>query len=143
MRSVLIHLRSATENGVTAFLAQTYPSPQAPPWLLPQADDPVLYIELYRDMDAEYEPEELRSLADDLKGRPSISIIAHVSGRHNGDKEVLQFIDVVLGAFDGVAQDGYTPHCWTREQVMSGHEVQGHRFFDYNGWFKEYREIEN
>jgi hypothetical protein len=138
VRSILVHLRSATENDVVAFLTQAYPSPQAPPWILRQAGDPVLYIDLYRDMDAEYEADDICSLVDCLKRRPSISVIADVSGRHFGDEEVREFVSVLLQVFDGIAQDEYTNHCWTREQVMSGHKVQDHTFFDYNGWHKEY-----
>jgi hypothetical protein len=107
--------------------------------MLRSAGDPVLYIDFYRDMDAEFEADDIRGLVDCLQARPSISVVADVSGRHCGDEEVRQFTGALLGAFDGIAQDGYTNHCWTREQVMSGHKVQGHAFFDYNGWHQESR----
>src|SRR5262249_25621491 len=67
---------------------------------------------------------------------PSVTITADVSGRHPGDAEVRALLRTVLGVFDGVAQDDYTEHFWTLEEVLSGVNVEGHPFFDYRGWYE-------
>jgi hypothetical protein len=77
------------------------------------------------------EPEDLVGLATALGGGPSTSVMANVSGRHYGDEQIRSFVTTLLGKYAGVAQDEYTKHCWTADEVQSGFQVQGHRFFDY------------
>jgi hypothetical protein len=143
MRSIFIHLRDVSEDEVAAFLTRSYPLQPGPPWILDKSRDPVLYIDFYRDLDHEFEIEDWLAVCESLGGSPTVSLVADVSGRYPGDEEVRSFVSLLLGAFEGVAQDDYSPHCWTREQVMTGHAVQGHPFFDYNGWYHEARGAES
>jgi hypothetical protein len=69
--------------------------------------------------------------------RAPVTVSAHVSGRHPGDDEVHQFVRSLLTRFRGAAQDEYTGHMWSLEEIVSGHRVEGHRFFDYRGWYAE------
>jgi hypothetical protein len=132
VRSVFVHLRDATENEVAEFLQRTYPFQQGPPWICDAAGDPCLYIDFYRDRLREMEPEDMVALATALGGEPATSVVADVSGRHYGDEQVRSFVTTMLGKYAGVAQDEYTKHCWTAAEVLSGFQVEGHRFFDYS-----------
>jgi hypothetical protein len=93
--------------------------------------DPYLWIDFYRDGPREFEPEDLACLVKALGAEPSISVVADVSGRHPADDQVRSFITAVRGGFQGLAQDDYTDHDWTVQEVRSGCRVQGHPFFDY------------
>jgi hypothetical protein len=140
VRSILVHLREATEAEVATFLARQYPAQPGPPWILERSGDPVLCIDFYGDLNQEFEVEDYFRLLEHLGGDPSVSVIADVSGRHPGDTEVVQFVRTLLQEFAGVAQDEYTSHCWTLEEVLAGHQVQAHPFFDYLGWYNDQRE---
>ena len=137
MRSILIHLRNATEKDIAAFLQQACSSSQARPWLVGRAGSPVLYIDFYHDIDKEYEAEDLLDLTACLQGKPRASVIVDVSGSVPGNKEVREFVCSILGAFEGIAHDEYTNHCWTREEVLNNERIQGHTFFDYEGWHRQ------
>ena len=132
MRSVFVHLRDVTEDEVAEFLQRTYPFQQGPPWICHIAGDPCLYINFYRDHLIEMDPEDLAVLETVLGGRPAISVMADVSGRHYGDDQVRSFVSILLEEYAGVAQDEYSNHCWTAAEVLSGFQVRGHRFFDYS-----------
>jgi hypothetical protein len=130
-------LRSTTEDRVAQFLQRIYPAQEGPPWVCDIAGEPYLYIDFYRDGPIEMEPENWASLVNALGGDPVVSVVADVSGRNPGDVQVRSFIEAMLGQFEGLAQDDYTCHCWTAEEVRSGCTVHGHAFFDYRGWFEE------
>ena len=63
-----------------------------------------------------------------------VSVAADVSGRHGGDEEVHLFVCALFGAFSGVAQDDYSEHFWSLEEIQQNTTVQGLRFFDYTGY---------
>ena len=135
MESVFVHLRDASESEVADYLARTYPFCPGPNWIMDVAGDPALYIDFYRDLESELEDEEKMSLAQCLSHMPTVSVVADISGRHlTGDSHVRDFVCGLLTVFEGVAQDDYTYHWWTREQIITGYKVQGHPFFDYWGW---------
>lgn len=136
MRSVFVHLRETTEKRVAAFLQRTYPFQQGPPWICDIRGDACLYIDFCSDVRKEFEPEDWRGLLAALGGEPQISIVADISGRHPGDEQVHAFVLTLLAQFKGIAQDDYTRHCWTTEDIRSGRKVEGHSFFDYRGWFR-------
>ncbi len=69
-----------------------------------------------------------------LGRRPELSVVADVSGRVPGDVEVRAFVECLLTRFQGVADDEFAEHCWTLSEIRSGAKVQGHHFFDYEGW---------
>lgn len=104
------------------------------------AGDPALFIDIFRHLDRPWLAEARKALAQSLGREPTVSIVADVSGRHPADEQVRAFVCGLLSAFEGVAQDEYTNHCWSSEQIMTGYRVQGHPFFDYKGWHEEYKD---
>jgi hypothetical protein len=136
MRTVLVFLRSTTEAAVTAYLDTTYPV-QREPWVIFVKGDACLYIELYRDGPRENEPKEWADIMTHFGGEPAVAVIADISGRHPGDQQVNEFITGLLTEFSGAAKDEYTLHLWSLAELREGHRIQGHPFFDYNGWFEE------
>ncbi len=136
MRSVVVHLKDVSEPTVVAFLTENYrvlPEPTC--WTAEKKGDPVLYIDFYRDLNTEAEEEDWFALLEYFRGEPAVSVIADVSGRHDGTEEVRSFVCGLLRAFSGVAEDEYTHHLWSREEVERGAIVEGHPFFDYLGWY--------
>lgn len=134
MRSVEVYLRNTDQNAVTAFLNQTYSSQKGPPWIHVVNSDACLYIDFDHYIKFEYEPHEWSALVQSLGCEPQVVVTANVSGRHAGDEQVRHFIETMLTAFEGVANDSFTSYYWSRDEVLNGRTVQGHRFFDYQGW---------
>jgi hypothetical protein len=132
VRSVVVHLRDTNENDVTELLRLTYPPHVGPRWIADIGGDACLYITFYRD--GPLEAGDWKRLVEAFGGEPSISIIADVSGRHPGSEQVRHFVTSLLGRFSGAAQDDYSPHLWSIDEIVSGHRVHGHPFFDYTGW---------
>jgi len=137
MRTVLVHLRNTNQEDVAQFLEATYPRQGGPIWIVEVRGDPCLFIDFYRDAESEFEPDDFAQLGRFFGGAPSVSIAADVSGRHGGEEQVRAFVSTMLNRFDGRAQDDYTAHFWTLDEIRAGHRVQRHEFFDYMGWFKE------
>jgi len=137
MRTVVVHLRNATQALIEDFLARTYTRQKGPPWICDVDGDPCLYIHIYRDMELEFEPEEIAQLRDELGGEPTVSIAADVSGRHEGGKQVREFVFKLLTEFEGLAEDEYTKGFWTLDEVMSKSKKRDRAsgrertFFDY------------
>ena len=134
MRSVFLHLRDVNEQSLDSFLQQIYRCGPGPQWTVSVDGDPCLYINLYRVARQECEADEWNALTEALGGEPAVSLMVDISGRHPADQEVKEFVAAVLSKFHGVAQDDYTEHCWTLHEIVSGHEAEGHPFFDYLGW---------
>ncbi len=95
----------------------------------------MLYIE-FGPVSSYPSPVEHDEFVQRLGWEPSVSVQVGVSGRHEGGDQVRAFARGLLGEFEGVAQDEYTDHCWSREQILAGERVQGHPFFDYQGWYE-------
>lgn len=131
MRSVFVHLRALTEAELIPALDDAYPHQQGPQWICEIDGDACLYIGFYRDHAAEFEPHHLDALLGAFGGRMPVSLFADVSGRWPGDEQVRDFIHTFLTLFAGFAQDDYSEHLWSLEEILSGAEVDGHRFFDY------------
>lgn len=131
MRSVALHLRDATYEEVASFLQHLYPMQKGPPWICDIAGDACLYIDVYSNAQEELGPQAWEELVAALGKEPSVSVLANISGRHSGDDQVREFVVKSLARFHGVAQDDYTDHCWTVEEILSGRVVEGHGFFDY------------
>ena len=92
-------------------------------------------------MELELEPELLAKLRKELKGGPTVSVVADVSGRHSGDKQVREFVSALLSEFEGLAEDEFTDGFWTLDEIrsrsrkpagsgLSGRR-KGHTFFDW------------
>lgn len=129
MRSVLVHLQ-AEEAAVLAFLDERFPA-QRDPWVDFVEGDACLYIRLYRDHEIEMPPEEVDELRAHFGGSQPLSLIADISGRHDGTEQVQRFARALLSRWSGVAEDGFTDHLWTLEDLTSGATVEGMRFFDF------------
>ncbi len=137
MRSVVIHLVRVTRDTVSERLSQFAQAQNGENWIYPpQLSQPALYIEHYDDYEREFEQEDLQPLISALGQKPDVTIIANVSGRVEGDIEVLAFAECLLSAFQGVAQDEYSKHCWSLAEIRSGAKQDGHKFFDYEGWHR-------
>ncbi len=125
MRSVIVYLKSASDDEVLDFLQSHFDSSEAPPWYLKSGDNIILTITAYSDFNAE------SSVQNELGYSPSIAVLAEVSKRHPGDAEIHFFVSSLLNRFEGHAGDEYSNHIWTIEEIESGTEFDGHKFFDY------------
>lgn len=139
MRSVLLHLRNVTRSEVNHLLGQICRLAKGPGWVVEVEGDPHLYIDFYTDGPREFEAEDWAALVRTIGCEPAVSLIVGASGRHPGDEALKEFLSMVLSKFDGFAQDEYTEHCWTLKEIVSGHQEDGHPFFDYLGWYEERR----
>ena len=97
-------------------------------WVLPNADDPVLYVSVDTDVQGD-EPENIEAVRATLVEEPSVVVVVDVSGRHQGADEAKEFTIAALSRFPGVAQDDYSSHAWTREQILADELIDGRRFF--------------
>ena len=137
MRSVVIHLVNTTRDEVRTRLTQFAQAEHGDRWLYPpEAPQPSLYIEFYEDYERELEADELARLKSALGQKPEVTVIADISGRVPGDNEVRAFIECLLSAFRGVAQDEYSHHWWSLAEICSGAKPEGNKFFDYEGWYR-------
>ena len=128
MRSVVVHLSKASKVEIVNLLTKTYSVQQGDNWQLEIEGDAYLYIYLLPNAEAEQ--------ISNLGYIPTISIAADVSGRHKGDAQVRSFVSALLSQFDGHVQDDYSNHCWTLEEIHSNKLVNGHKFFDYQGYYR-------
>lgn len=142
MRTVLVHLRSGTEEQIAESLSRTYTKQKGPPWICDAGGDACLYINIHR-VSIEFEPEKLASLRKELGGDLRVSVSADVSGRHPGDEQVRDFVYRLLSEFGGLAEDDWTDGWWTLDDVMSERKrtstLSGecHTFFDHRyPWHK-------
>ena len=118
MRTIVVHLRSATEDQVEGFLKRTYPMQDGPPWISAIDGDACLYIEIYRDLASEADPQEVASLRKALGDEPTVSVMANVSGRHPGGPEVRDFVSRLLSEFEGLLEDDFTEGYWTLAEIQ-------------------------
>jgi hypothetical protein len=125
LRSVFAHLWNTTEGEVAAALDRLYPT-QGRPWVLEVDGDACLYVDFYRD--GPVEDDEWHTRFSSRAGPPAVSVIADISGRHEGWPEVRDFVARVLGTFDGVATDDGWLHLWSRDEVQNDHVVAGRKF---------------
>lgn len=137
MRSIFVFLRDTTEDEVAAYFDLAYPAQQRP-WVVTVANDPCLYINFLNEGFRELEPEDWLRLKQEFRGEPAVWVMADVSGRHPGDEQVFDFVTDLLGRFSGSAQDEYTEHLWSLDELRAGSRVMGHPFFDYKGWYAEF-----
>jgi hypothetical protein len=133
MRSIQVHLISATPEDVRACLSGFGRQQTSEQWLYPSsAKRPSLYIEFFTDFSA-FELEDLAALEQALGSQPEVSVVADVSGRVPGHAEARAFVECLLTRFHGVASDEFSSHWWTLSEIRSGAKVDGHHFFDYEG----------
>ncbi len=137
MRSVQIHLIDTKPEDVRAALSGFARQQTSEQWLYPpDAKQPSLYIEFFTDFSC-YEPEDFAILERALGRRPDVSVVADVSGRVPGHTEVRAFAECLLTRFRGVVDDEFARHGWTLAEIRAGTTVEGHHFFDYEGWYRD------
>ena len=135
MRSVFLHITEPKQKDAEAFLSSQFPG-QSHPWIYPSPPaDNVLFIDI-----EEFDENERPTVVETLGKKPDFTIVADVSGRHPGDVEILHFVNICLSKFSGFAQDDYTEHLWTLQEIRDRQIYQEHRFFDYLGWY-EYEKV--
>ena len=125
MRSVLAHLWRTSEREVSAALDATY-TKEVGQWLWQVEDDPFVYISFYRD--GAIEDELWWSRFSEFGGPPAVSVIANISGRHDGWLEAQAFVVKLLSTFEGVAADDGGLRLWSRDEVAEDRQVDGRRF---------------
>ena len=103
-------------------------------WVYPSSSQAVLYVNLYADYER-FEPEVWAAVHRKLGTAPDVSIIAEVTGRAGGQREVRAFTRDVLTRYEGVVQDDYTGHLWNQGEIDAGVRIEGHGFFDTIGWW--------
>lgn len=138
MRSAFIFLDYLQEE-IIEFLNVNFNGFDNLQWTVHKDNDPVLYIRF----------DEERSLLNDLaeceinllrakfRSFPCQILTIDISGRHHGEKELLNFLKVLLDRFDALVMDDYTEHLWTYEEICNGVKVRNHKFFDFIGWHNE------
>jgi hypothetical protein len=125
LRSIFVHLWRTSEAEVSAALDRSYTN-DGPQWLSEVGEDPYLYISFYRD--GPLEDDSWTSRFSALGGPPPVSLIADVSGRHEGWPEAQSFVVKLLSEFEGVATDDGGLRLWSRDEVAEDRQVDGRRF---------------
>jgi len=148
MRSIFLLFESDLINDISEFLDKycnscsgTFPVRQ---WIVTKDNNPCLYID-------NIPVEESDMYFDDTGGVPlpysqmknPIVWMVDISGRHDGTTEVIELATALLSKFSMYCMDDYTNHCWTYEEIIKKAEIEGHKFFDYMGWYEENKERVN
>jgi len=138
MRSVYFHLTGVSQFQVAKYLYAIADPSGDDNWAFPRdSSPPVLFVGFNDDLDAEVEAEDRALLIAALGKMPDVVVMADISDRAPGSIEVMEFAQLLLEKFPGVAWDDYTTHCWTLPQIQSRAKVLGHPFFDFAGWQQE------
>ncbi len=138
MRSIFVHYPIEDAPKIRAWL-EAHAAPQSDGrWMSPNLHDARLYIELTTSpgFGPDWPPAEIRAIAQQVA--PVTGLVhVDVSGRIPGDDEV-RAICVALLALSprSRAQDDYTSHLWTADEISRGVLAEGHPFFDYRGWYE-------
>lgn len=131
MRTVLVHLSGCTDAQLASALSEMYPG-RKEPWLHMADDDPCLYIRILQADEAEsWFPEELAPALRHFGGVVPLTVVADVSGRHDGTTQVRQLAVALLSRFKGIAEDEYSDRLWSLDEIQRDACVDGHRFFDF------------
>ena len=130
MRAIDVFLRDTTRDAVAAVLNSVYPG-QRDPWVKLVDDDPRLWIRFSTEdwPGVDHECWE-GPFHDQFGGEPAVAITADISGRHPGKEQVLEFVSLLLGRFDGMANDDYTDRLWTLAEIVADVRHNGFPFFD-------------
>lgn len=88
---------------------------------------------LFRD----WEPDEVALLEAALGHRPTWAVQVDISGRIDGTAEVCDLAALLLRR-GGVAFDDYSKHAWTLQEIESGAEIEGLRFFDFRAYYERH-----
>jgi hypothetical protein len=121
-----VHLRNTTEKDVAAFLHRTYTHQKGPPWAYLVGGEVAIYLDCYNAAPSQFSHEEWVTLVEALGSLPAVTVSAHVTARHVGNREAVPaIVSALLGAFQGVAQDESSDKWWTAQQVLSAYQGEG------------------
>lgn len=129
MRSVYVYLKNTTKQRVVEHLQNAYSFESGPPWTYMVNGEPCLYVDFYDEFGKEHEPGDWKTIVEQFGEEPELVVVADVSGRHLGDKQVRDFIETLLTAFAGMVQDDYTLHLWSLEEVKNNSLIADHPLF--------------
>jgi hypothetical protein len=141
MRSIFLLFESILTNDISEFLDKyctshsgIFPVRQ---WIIVSDNDPCLYIDNtpLEEIDLSFEDSGIPLLYSQMKN-PVVWAV-DISGRHNGTAEVMELATALLSTFMMYLMDDYTNHCWTYEEITMNTKIEGHKFFDYIGWYKK------
>tara|TARA_R110002096_G_scaffold14849_8_gene52524 strand:+ start:5585 stop:6004 length:420 start_codon:yes stop_codon:yes gene_type:complete len=136
MRSVFVLFPTSQESLVRDWLDHNTVRAGDNNWHVPDAERPVLFCAIGRLFD-DWEAGEL-AMVRSVIGESPLFVQVDVSGGVSGAVAVLETVAGLLEAVAGsVAQDGYTSHLWQLAELREGAHVQGHPFFDCQGWYDE------
>jgi hypothetical protein len=65
------------------------------------------------------------------------SRIQHSAG--STPPKLIELLKLILSSFHGVVFDEWTDHAWTLDEIVGEHLVEGHPFFDREGWSEEFQ----
>ena len=127
MRSVVTFLSSRSRAEIEAFLGLHLP-PLKRPIFEGNPDATNVYVNFYKNEDAQMEMLDTYPLIVERVGCPPLSVIADISGRIEGVKEATRFCICLLERFGGVAMDEYSDHLWTLAELQTGAGHARHGF---------------
>lgn len=131
LRSIFVHLVNAEKSDVSEVLDDSYKRNNDEPqqWLCLEDNEAVLYIEYYSDYH-EYESVEWSRLDERLGAKPSITVVADVSGRYSGRSKAVELVQILLSNFEGIAQDD-SEGAWSLNEIVEDRTYEGNVFFPY------------
>ena len=125
LRSVYVHLWQTSDVAVRSALNDLCVH-EKDSWQARIDGDPYLYVDFYRDGPAEFEDWTARFASHG--GPPDITVVADVSGRHDGWPQVQAFVVALLHRFPGVATDDDWIRLWQREEVAADLTIDNVQF---------------
>jgi len=137
MRSIFVFIKKSDKEQVISCLNSicTKQNGSADAWIIETNGEPVLYVEFSENtFKNEIGVNEWNDLVSKLGVEPKMSISVDISGRHDGKNEVMKFLASFLEINEGYVMDDYTDYAWSFNEINNSVLVEGHPFFDYNGW---------
>jgi len=99
-----------------------------------------LYVEFWEDWESDSViVEEGTHLKFKEKCGSEVSCVLSigVSGRDDGTEEVYSYLGELLKNYKGFAMDDYTNHLWSLSEIQNNKRIDGHLFFDFEGWYDQ------
>ncbi|MER5935304.1 hypothetical protein [Streptomyces sp. NPDC002054] len=139
MRTVFLF--PAGERAETVASLDRHLPQQREPWVLAGS----LYIDIDIDIDDEqsgyrfsdWDPDDMAAVEAAVGHHPTWAVQIDFSGRIDGTAEVHQLVALLL-EHGGVATDDYSDRPWILQEIESGAELDGLRFFDFRTYHELY-----
>ncbi len=136
MRSIFIHFSNAGEQEILSALDGVAERMGPNHWQSSTASETEIWCCVTAEFD-DWEPEAMVALRGAMPA-PSKFIQADVTGTIPAQDVVSEFCEAILLAVPGaVVTDDHTSHPWTVHEMRAGAVVQGHPFFDTQGWYDD------